>query len=406
PTRDFYSLYGILSSSRYTARTLNLDAITRAATAISPVKDHLKELIAKSWEEQAGQFAARLIASAYRSSHEAIAGALASEKLQDPAHPMHAWSAMSRSTDFNREKETLVKNVQSYLVTASECGRDSEEFTDFSGWFLDVAAFSKPQNADFVTGLSETQPVLALVAPGVLNSARTSRRLEGVARSPTFTIRKRYIHALATGREARLRLVLDNFTLIRGPIYDGLHLVINSDIPKWVTFDLAMWPGQRAYLELADTSSTFPTEDSHSGKHKAVVDRDGFAGLSRVVFTDQPTPPMEMPWPVENVVGAADSLSALAGCYQKALISAIKAWRGGAMTSADFSLLNWAVSSSLLSQESNLEIAGLLLQLSVLEDRIPGPVYVASMTEGTPLDEPVFIRGSPRRLGEMVPRHF
>jgi cytochrome c553 len=89
--------------------------------------------------------------------------------------------------------------------------------------------------------------------PGFPNSAREARKLAGALRSPTFTVDKPYLAIRVAGQGARARLVLNGLQLIQNPIYGGLAQGINhGDEYRWMLFDLRMWKGQPAYLELLD----------------------------------------------------------------------------------------------------------------------------------------------------------
>jgi cytochrome c553 len=88
---------------------------------------------------------------------------------------------------------------------------------------------------------------------GFPHSARESRKLTGALRSPTFTIDKPFLAIRVAGRGARARLVLNGLQLIQDPIYGGLAQGIDhGDELIWMAFDLRMWKGQPAYLELLD----------------------------------------------------------------------------------------------------------------------------------------------------------
>jgi hypothetical protein len=85
------------------------------------------------------------------------------------------------------------------------------------------------------------------------NSAREARKLTGALRSPTFTIDKPFLAIRIAGQNARARLVLNGLQLIQNPIYGGLAQSVNHGTDfRWMLFDLRMWKGQPAYLELLD----------------------------------------------------------------------------------------------------------------------------------------------------------
>jgi cytochrome c553 len=107
---------------------------------------------------------------------------------------------------------------------------------------------------------------------GYPNSGREARKLEGALRSPTFTIEKPFLAIRVAGREARVRVVLNGLQLIQNPIYGGLSQLANhGEELRWMTFDLRMWGGQKAYLELLD-------------------DGPGYVAISEAWFADSPPP--------------------------------------------------------------------------------------------------------------------
>jgi hypothetical protein len=109
-------------------------------------------------------------------------------------------------------------------------------------------------------------------AEGYPNSGRESRKLSGELRSPTFTIDKQFLAIRVAGRDGRARLILNGLQLIQAPIYGGLATHVNhGEEFHWVVFDLGMWKGQKAYLELLD-------------------DGNGYIAIKEAWFADTPPP--------------------------------------------------------------------------------------------------------------------
>jgi hypothetical protein len=99
-------------------------------------------------------------------------------------------------------------------------------------------------------------------------------KLIGALRSPTFTIDRPYLAVRAAGKDAKARVVLNGLQLIQNPIYGGLAQAVNhGEELRWIVFDLKMWKGQAAYLELLD-------------------DGDGWFAVTEAWFADH-TPPAE-----------------------------------------------------------------------------------------------------------------
>lgn len=155
----------------------------------------------------------------------------------------------------------------------------------FDGWFFSGAALQDPpvQRGDLLfTG--PTNPVVRATAP-LISSRKLSRWLHGAARSPNFTITNRYLHLLAAGQGTRAKVIIENFQMIQDPIYGSLRKIINKAEPAWITFDLAMWQGHRAYLEVLDD----PTPDL-AGAAGSGLTADGWFDLVEVVVSDEGKP--------------------------------------------------------------------------------------------------------------------
>ncbi len=107
---------------------------------------------------------------------------------------------------------------------------------------------------------------------GFPHSGQEVRKLTGALRSPTFTIDKPFLAIRVAGKDAKARLILNGLQLVQAPIYGGLAQGINhGEELKWMVFDLRMWKGQPAYLELLD-------------------DGPGWVAISEAWFADTPPP--------------------------------------------------------------------------------------------------------------------
>ena len=88
---------------------------------------------------------------------------------------------------------------------------------------------------------------------GFPHSGREAEALSAALRSPTFIIRHRYLVLRVAGRQAQARLILNGLQLIRDPLYGGLAKQIDhGEDFRWLMFDLRLWLGQPAYVELLD----------------------------------------------------------------------------------------------------------------------------------------------------------
>jgi hypothetical protein len=238
-------------------------------------------------------------------------------------------------------------------------------FADFSTesfdeWFPTGHAFG-----DGPTRSGDLSPALegdlARLEPGWANSGAIAARLQGVLRSPTFTIDRPFLHVLAAGSGGRINLVVDGFEKIRSPIYGGLTVGVDlGDEPGWVSMDVSMWSGHLAYLELADGASS-----NYTGATSSLWPGDGSLAVAMVVASEHREPP-----------GPASS-------YRSGPI--LDRIRHRDVPDASASLV-----------DRYLQVAA----------ELPEPTLALAAAEGSGIDVPVHIRGSSKNLGEVVPRRF
>jgi hypothetical protein len=282
-TRDYYALFGVLASSRYNRTDINDPAPT------AKILDELKQARAE------------------------LARLAANPDL--PANPDPKVGGDKGGGD----KVGGVPTAWREKSVAFELFGDGWR----KRWDADGLAF-RPEAGD-----------------GFPHSAREARKLSGSVRSPTFTIDKPYLAIRVAGREARARLILNGLQLIQDPIYGGLAKPVNhGEELRWVVFDLRMWRGQPAYLELID-------------------DGPGWVAISEARFADTP-PPGEGgdKVPLPDPPAKADHEGA-----QK-----------------------------------------LLSRIRELESKLPDPARAPTVRDGTGVNERVFVRGNHKTLGIVAPR--
>ncbi|MFO0890436.1 MAG: PSD1 and planctomycete cytochrome C domain-containing protein [Isosphaeraceae bacterium] len=239
----------------------------------------------------------------------------------------------------------------------------------FAPWQPAGDAFGQGPSAagDFRLSVRPTDAWLTPVRPGAAHSGLVSERLQGVLRSPTFTLNQRWIHYLAAGQGGRINLVVDGFEKIRDPIYGRLTVAVGSgDQRRWISQDVGMWLGHRAYIELSDGG----TADYNGGQTRMAPGR-GFVVVDEIRMSDGPAPRLEdAPDPTPLRLDA--------------LISTLR--------SKNPSLA--ARLGSLLDEYRSIEAA------------IPEPTFGLAIADGTGEDARKLIRGNHRTPGDVVPRRF
>lgn len=218
-------------------------------------------------------------------------------------------------------------------------------------WYRDGAALEDAlvQPGDILfTG--PTNPVVRAETT-FLSSRKLSTRLEGALHSPTFVVTNRYVHLRVAGGGARARIVIENFNVIRNPIYGDLNKRISNEAFHWLTFDLDRWRGRRAYVEILDQVTPGLGGTIAPNGFPA----DAWFDLAEVRFTDQ-------------------------------------RWVEGAPESKVVKTPNEAMRP--------------LERLAEFERTLAPAPRAPSMTEGDGVDEHVFIRGNSGRFGDLVPRRY
>ncbi len=114
-----------------------------------------------------------------------------------------------------------------------------------NGWTTDGLAFSNSLGVP----ITEHGRVVGLES-GKASSKVMGQGLFGVLRSPDFEITGDSMLFRAAGKNSVVRVIIDNFQLIQDPIYGQLQTHIKSQQLQDYKIDVSMWKGHRAYLEL------------------------------------------------------------------------------------------------------------------------------------------------------------
>ncbi len=401
---DYYAMSGYLQSSRRQHAFINpAEPIQQIIPRLTKLHQQQSRLMSGVVERQLGSSMEKL---------DQVLTALTPQARKDRQHPFHAWAVLSGIRDpakFNAAKTNLAE----HLSDLTNQQNPAETFADFSPssmkqWLKTGQAFD--QGSTPPGCLSETSNHYELLPPDTAHSGANSARLQGVIRSPTFTIEKRFIHYRMhrvggranpgrANKNGQVHLIVDGFQFIKNPLYGQLSLnVKQEDNFRWYRQDLAKFQGKNAYIEIQD-------ED------------DGSIIIDRVVFSDAgapPEPPNQLVLALLNDPKITTSAELKAG-YQSLLETSLKEWQSGQwekpQTSRDQVQLLNGVLSQLSSQDSFTQeetqtLARLKQQIETLEKTIPKPQRAIAMTDGTGENAPLLIRGNPHKAGQQVPRRF
>lgn len=405
--KDYYALAGYLQSSRYDIAFIDHP---------KKYQPHLEQLAAieHQFEEiTAGQLRQSPNAKQLQRELEAVVGLVredaapdealnarrlerwkklliaAKEQGKQPLYPLAALLLGSHdSTQISRRLTTLI--AQSAQKAQEIAQRGDEIFTTFTQaeyqqWTPSGYAFEHLQAGE---PLFASPTKLTMAGSSQAHSGKLARSTQGILRSPTFEITKDFIHYRVRGEKTQVRLIIDGFQLIRNPIYGGLEFPIKKpEEYYWHVQDVHMWKGHRAYIEVLDES-------------------DGWVALDEIRFSDHRHPRPDAP--------NAAVLELLQVCQENqdtifAHVAAFLAELGEEKVSpAQAELKKILVDEGLLLDQSQLvqQCESLDQQRQKIDARLPNPKRALAITDGTPENEFLHIRGNHKQLGEEVPRRF
>ncbi|MEX0712400.1 MAG: PSD1 and planctomycete cytochrome C domain-containing protein [Pirellulales bacterium] len=440
-TKDYYALAGYLQSSRPQQAFIDDPApIVRAVEQLQALDDRNADVLAEAASRRlAGgiESAGELLSAPLSSPHaprEATASSLPAasetggpaapdsgqaildEATAQPAHLLHPWAVLGRLKEtppqqFSQAREDLVARLRGLRAAGEQLPAGAIVFAGFDqasyeDWLVTGQAFAARRTAILSPRLFSRPEGASIrfIEPGMAHSGRLAGQLEGVLRSPTFTIEKSHVWYRMAGRQARVNLIIDGFQRIMPPIYGGLTIALDGDESAWHAMDVSMWLGHRAYVEVQDLG-------------------EGYAALDRLIFADGP-PPGDSPNPlIVSMLEDADLTSPgeLARAYVALFGESVRRWTSGDAQSQAFpqasqhaALLNLLLElgqakrdgSAAEDDESAKALAAYARQRAELEAAIPVSRRALAMVDGTGENEHVFIRGNHRTLGEEVPRRF
>lgn len=247
PTTDYYALYGIFESTRFSVQPARAGLPQMAAIdSIEQYKQAIRKMIARRADDQTAPLA-RTIA----------------QKFAPPT------------------QDTGVHVIGDF--------RDGK----LAGWFATGRAF----------GNTLGRPVFEDARLAGFESGKASSRvltpgMPGALRSPTFTLEKDRLAVRAAGEGASIRIILDNFQLIQDPIHGRLK--INVDEPEMKTYqiDVAMWKGTKAYIEILPGQHVRKNGKNHDFdiRPDAWIEAE-WAVAYNEELPDMPAPALEKPLP-------------------------------------------------------------------------------------------------------------
>ncbi|MEO6282112.1 MAG: PSD1 and planctomycete cytochrome C domain-containing protein [Dyadobacter sp.] len=205
-TKDYYALYGVMESTRFSPVPAGLT--TRKEQDIQKL-DELKTYIRKTVAEE--------------------------------------WGRENKKESLPIVNATLRKDLPSkegdYQLIGDFRG------ADLQGWKSDGRAFGQGTTLGKPVFDPKKKEIIAL-EEGMASSRILSTGVFGALRSPNFVISNDFIGVQARGKNASIRIIIDNFQLISYPIYGEMDQKVNTESWNNFKFNVGSWKGHKAYVEI------------------------------------------------------------------------------------------------------------------------------------------------------------
>ena len=264
---------------------------------------------------------------------------------------------------------------------------ETTPFADLSdgvppGWFQLGHAFEQ-YPAEGNPSLTWADEGIRQQSNGGVSSAALSKELRGCLMSPTFELQHPEILVHVAGQGCKMRLVIDGYLMyeFNGLLFGGAKQNIDTEGEfRWLRFggDIHRYQGHRMHIEFLDEGN-------------------GWFNVQEIRFANRrgAAPPADKASPLNS--NLAEQLP-VAGSVE----ANVKLWAqelAETQETAHATLLN-----NQLLPETPVEFATIVENWTTAASGIPGVIPVIAMTEGTPENERVFIRGNHRNMGGEAPR--
>ena len=440
-TKDYYALYGFMRSGNY--RLVRFDSLEhnkRVAGDLAGLRRQFRPTLYKAYAElmklavdRSGDYllAARDVLQASKGMGEINVAAqdrlqkIAADRNLDPKRlaywtlhvmkaakspgdPLHVWARIadggkvhaSLANSSSQVKQTNGPNViidyaksrpEDWMPDGSSFGLgpvrlgeplfSNDPFRPISRIF-DYTAAERDSAFDGLKIAGDAQ-----IDTGALEYMRSGQTI----RTPTFPIETGRVFYLVKGT-GRVYVSVHGHTLIAGPLHAGLVRAVKAGAAfQWIEHDLKDYKGHRAHLEFTGESSDF--------------------AVAMVVQGEAPprTQPQAGP-PMPLADGMSDS--ALASRYQDLFTRINGLFEKDALREVeDARLADWMIQHPELFGVEEKAIRDVSKSFMAEQARLIAQIknqsrLAPAMQDGSGEDEKVFIRGSHKAPGELVPRRL
>lgn len=443
PTEDYYSLYGILNSSRPVTRTLNVgDPNESGRSRLLELKSRVRRETASAWLRETASLG-RYIQAALGWQQDSSEAAKLAEGLDplrvslwlkllkrdkvgmhDPLYPLMEaakskhepikWSELTaryeketiEREEFNRAKFVPFGNFQTTIP---------------AGWSADGLGLRDgfASSGDFAIATQGSNVVNGVFPKGLFTNL-VSDRMNGVLRTPMLPKDKKFLSLQVVGDKlGAYRKIIDHCVIGED------HRFVSSDSLKWVKISThgatnssgveTVTANLPIYVELSTVADN-PRLPERPEKFKDLTDEmvqagRSYFGITRAVLHDGDEAPKEDLRHLAPLLAGAPAKddAELAKRFEAIVHRALQAWHDGTASDQDTVWIDWLIREGAITNSRNLTPAlrSLTDQYREAEASLQQPTVTYSMGDlDRGWDTPILVGGAAGNPGKIAPRHF
>ena len=400
PTEDYYSLYGILNSSRQVTHSIDTPVVNGAPiTRLRALKKDIRAELAAIWQNEAKSLSGKLAALP------------ATNRMEDPAYPLTQIQCETAGHG-DYFAEAAGKLAARYRrEAAARADFNAKNYESFDGWTATGMGLQNGASGSFAVARDGVEAIKGIYPAGRFTHL-DSEQLNGALRSPNLPKNKKFASLqVMGGRLGARRTIIDNCA-----IGENYKLIENESL-DWLKLEtFAKQEQLPVFIELV-TRFENPRLPDRPGMLKANQEKwlnepRSYFGITKAVLHDVSEPPRpELAHVLPLFAGGAalQTREDLISRYIAHSSAAIDRWSKNEASDADALWMDWMLRSKLLTNEKNAtaRLAALIDQHHQTEATLTQPRVIDGMADAGPgRDAPIFIAGDPKSFGAPAPRRL